>query len=92
MDPYYKRSALNGTRFLPTDWVGHEKKGVSKIFFRIFLTSYKHSMAKKSDRTDHSFSDPTLKTPSKDPKTLLEKTLLEKILLEASHGIDECPG
>ena len=42
-------------------WVGPEKKGVSKIFYLIFLTSDKHSRAKKSDRRHHRFSDPTLK-------------------------------
>ena len=66
LDPYYKRSALNGTRFLPTDLVGHEKKGVSKNSSLNLFTSDRHSRAQKSDRTHHLFSDLTLKSPLKD--------------------------
>ena len=74
-------------------WVGPEKKGVSKIFFLTFLTSDKHSMAKKSDRTHHSFSDPTLKRPSKDPiRSLREHKIGEhksKVFQRSSRGIQD---
>ena len=77
-------------------WVGPEKKGVSKIFFLTFLTSDKHSMAKKSDRTHHSFSDPTLKRPSKDPiRSLREHTIGEhksKVFQKSSRGIQDSRG
>ena len=74
-------------------WVGPEKKGVSKIFFLTFLTSYKHSMAKKSDRTHHSFSDPTLKRPSKDPIWSLREHKIgehkSKVFQRSSRGIQD---
>ena len=74
-------------------WVGPEKKGVSKIFFLTFLTSYKHSMAKKSDRTHHSFSDPTLTRPSKDPIWSLREHKIgehkSKVFQRSSRGIQD---
>ena len=74
-------------------WVGPEKKGVSKIFFLTFLTSDKHSMAKKSDRTHHSFSDPTLKRPSKDPIWSLREHKIgehkSKVFQRSSRGIQD---
>ena len=74
-------------------WVGPEKKGVSKIFYLTFLTSDKHSMAKKSDRTHHSFSDPTLKRPSKDPIWSLREHKIgehkSKVFQRSSRGIQD---
>ena len=74
-------------------WLGPEKKGVSKIFFLTFLTSDKHSMAKKSDRTHHSFSDPTLKRPSKDPIWSLREHKIgehkSKVFQRSSRGIQD---
>ena len=50
-------------------------------------------MAKKSDRTHHSFSDPTLKRPSKDPiRSLREHKIGEhksKVFQRSSRGIQD---